>query len=86
MVIFGPKLAIYRCYLLIWPVGIIFLRFALVVSHYKTFMQRSQVIHQYCNIVAFVNIFAHSPIFAVSCGEYNPQRLKQTEDEYSLKQ
>ncbi len=45
-----------------------------------------QVIHQYCNIVASVNIIAHSPIFAASCGEYNPQRLKQTEDEYSLKQ
>jgi len=34
------------------------------------------VIHQNRYIVTFVDIFAHPAIFAASCGELNPKRLK----------
>ena len=35
--------------------------------------RKYQVIHQCRYIMALVNIFAHSLIFAASCGEYNPK-------------
>ena len=43
----------------------------------SVFRWKNQVVQQYSNIVAFVNILTHSTIFAASCGEYNPQRLKR---------
>lgn len=37
------------------------------------FAGNTRCIHQYCYSVAFVNIFAHSRMFAASCGEQKPK-------------
>ena len=52
-----------------------FMFYRLIKHRSSVLRWKYQVIQQDCNIVTLMNIFTYSPIFAASCGEYNPQRF-----------